>query len=130
MFALVIPSLMAAISMIIVAGFFIYTTVGGLYLLFQFRDCNMRLCLLPYVVLIGCLALILRIYLLLCAIIAAPFVTYFAIYAKIDFDLDVVTFIRFKLQTWSLLKQQVTIEKVKAGRDLKSQLDINLSMPR
>ncbi len=42
---------------------------------------------------------------------------------KIDYELDVVNFIRFQLQTRSLLKQLFTAEKRKAARDLKSHLD-------
>ncbi len=41
---------------------------------------------------------------------------------KIDYELNVVNFIRFQLQTRSLLKQLFTISKRKAARDLKSHL--------
>ena len=41
---------------------------------------------------------------------------------KIDYELDVVNFIRFQLQTRSLLKQLFTTAKRKAERDLKSHL--------
>ena len=43
--------------------------------------------------------------------------------AKIDFELDVVNFIRFHLQTRSLLKHLVSAEKRKKARDLKCHLD-------
>ncbi len=46
---------------------------------------------------------------------------------KIDYDLDVVNFIRFQLQTRSLLKQMVTTEKRKAARNLKSHLESDTS---
>ncbi len=41
---------------------------------------------------------------------------------KIDYELDVVNFIRFQLQTRSLLKQLFTTEKRKAASDFKSHL--------
>ena len=43
--------------------------------------------------------------------------------AKIDDELEVTNFIRFNLQTRSLLKQLFTAEKRKAARDLKFHLD-------
>jgi hypothetical protein len=42
---------------------------------------------------------------------------------KIDDELDVVNFIRFHLQTRSLLKQLFSAEKRKAARDFKSHLN-------
>ena len=42
---------------------------------------------------------------------------------RIDYDLDVINFIRFQLQTRNLLKQLVTTDKIKAAKDLKSHLD-------
>ena len=42
---------------------------------------------------------------------------------KIDYDLDVVNFIRFQLQTRSLLKQLFTTEQRKTAKDLKSHFD-------
>ena len=41
---------------------------------------------------------------------------------KIDGELDVVNFIRFQLQTRSLLKQLFTTENRKSAKDLKSHL--------
>lgn len=43
--------------------------------------------------------------------------------AKIVFELDVVNFIRFHLQTRSLLKHLVSAEKRKKAKDLKCHLD-------
>lgn len=42
---------------------------------------------------------------------------------RIDYELDVVNFIRFQLQTHSLLKQLFTADKRKAASDLKSHLN-------
>jgi hypothetical protein len=42
---------------------------------------------------------------------------------KIDYELDVVNFIRFQLQTRSLLKQLFTAEKRQAARNLKPHHD-------
>ena len=43
--------------------------------------------------------------------------------SKIDGELDVVNFIRFQLQTRSLLKQLFTTEQRKSAKDLKSHID-------
>jgi hypothetical protein len=43
--------------------------------------------------------------------------------SKIDDELDVVNFIRFKLQTRNLLKQLFRIEQRRQARNLKSHLD-------
>ena len=43
--------------------------------------------------------------------------------SKIDGELDVVNFIRFQLQTRSLLKQLSTTEQRKSAKDLKSHID-------
>ena len=42
---------------------------------------------------------------------------------KIDGELDVVNFIRFQLQTRSLLKQLFTTEQRKSAKDLKSHIN-------
>ena len=43
--------------------------------------------------------------------------------SKIDGELDVVNFIRFQLQTRSLLKQLFKTEQRKSAKDLKSHID-------
>ena len=42
---------------------------------------------------------------------------------RIEYELDVVNFIRFQLQTRSLMKQLFTTERRKVAKELKSHLD-------
>ncbi len=48
--------------------------------------------------------------------------------SKIDGELDVVNFIRFQLQTRSLLKQLFTTEQRKSAKDLKSNINSDPSV--
>lgn len=43
--------------------------------------------------------------------------------AKINYELDVVNFVRIQMKTRSLLKQLITVEKKVAATNLKSYLD-------
>ena len=68
-----IPIGVAAIPMVLMATFVIFTTSSCLKKIFEeTRSCHLRCCLLPYVVMVGCIAFVLNFYLIICDLTAAP----------------------------------------------------------